>query len=1116
MSHPTIIISGRTGRNYTAHVLAFLLREAGHNVGLATSNGVFIGDRLMAVKETASSVATEILKSAPDLDVVVRSLSPKEISRDGLPQSSLSLSALLNTARTVKDVASEKSKQAVTDVLNATTGCSIVGVDDPFIQSTISVLSSHQLILVSRDINNRVLQSHIDGGGDAVVLERQPVERVITLYAQGTRQGHINIQDIPACQDAQGSWRVRSCLFAVALAHGYGLKTAQIFETLKKLRYAHFSALVPLSPHSSNRISALWTGKDISKAVGGTWTSDPAPISGTTYYRGHTVQGDLGIATRAKQWKSPKYKDTSLDLGVFLKKGAVGVITDVVPTDAPKGLPLCLVKNTRKALDDLGRAARERFQGKVICVTGSVGKTSTKTALHHVLALQALTYGSRKNFNHGPGIPLSLSQTPADYDYGVYEFSVDLPGVAHTKSMIARPHVAIITQLQNDHIEFYGSMENLAMAKAQIFDGIAENGVAVLNRDMTFYTRIRAAAKRKGVSRIVSFGVHPSADVRLVDCKLGANGSQIKASVHGKMIEYTHPIAGQHMVMNSLCVLAAVEALGADWKKAADDFKTLPSLPNRTERHTIPISGGSFLFIDDAFSANPESMKSAIELLGLMKPGPKGRRIAILGEIKELGDPSPELHAGLSIPLKKSAIDLVFTIGDDMVHLRNKLPKRMQGVHGKTSDDLTEGLTQTIRAGDVVLVKGSRRTLESSETIVDTLLSIGVGQQSSKIKQTPIRRILDNNLGTKKLKVRGTDRGAGVRLDILFAGDTSFGENYQAQYEQRGLRNILSSKGYAYPLKNMNKVLGDANLVIANLETPLTDLTVSPFKDTKSYVHWSDVEKAPRHLLNHNIGLCSLANNHAFDYGEEGFLQTLDILDANRMRYFGGGRTAADALKPLVIQGDIGAHQIDVAIISAYEFSKTADTKFKTYAQGKNPGLAPLDDVLIAQEIKRLKKENPDTYVVIFPHWGPNYKKKTKTQSNMAERLLKVGADLIIGHGAHMMQSIDKINGHWILYSIGNFMFNSLGRYQKMNAPPFSLLAKLIIEEQHGMLNKRLQLLPIMTDNRLNGYQTRFVTEPEFFEIWRLLRDSFSSPETFDKEVRRGQENGNYLLEFNL
>ncbi|PHS79321.1 MAG: hypothetical protein COB59_02210, partial [Rhodospirillaceae bacterium] len=868
--------------------------------------------------------------------------------------------------------------------------------------------------------------------------------------------------------------------------------------------------------HASTPTPPLWTAKDIAKAVGGTWTSEPAPISGTTYYRGHTVQGDLGIATRAKSWKSKKYKDTTVDLDVFLNKGALGVITDVIPPDAPKGFPLCIVKNTRKALDDLGRAARERFQGKVICVTGSVGKTSTKTALHHVLALQAPTYGSRKNFNHGPGIALSLSQTPADYDYGVYEFSVDLPGVAHTKSMIARPHVAIITQLQNDHIEFYGSMEKLAMAKAQIFDGITENGVAVLNRDMPFYARIRAAAKRKGVARIVSFGVHASADVRLIDGKLGANGSHIKASVHGEIIEYTHPIAGQHMVMNSLCVLAAVEAVGADWKKAARDFKTLPSLPNRTERHTIPIEGGSFLFIDDAFSANPESMKSAIELLGLMKPGPKGRRIAILGEIKELGDPSPQLHAGLSIPLKKSDIDLVFTIGDDMVHLRNKLPKRMHGVHGKTSDDLTEGLGATIRAGDVVLVKGSRRTLESSETIVDTLLAIGAGTQSPKIKQTPIRRILDNNLGAEKLKVRGTDRGAGVRLDILFAGDTSFGENYQAQYEKRGLKNILETKGYAYPLKNMNKVLGDADLVIANLETPLTDLKKSPFQDTKPYVHWSDVEKAPRHLLNHNIGLCSLANNHAFDYGEDGFLQTLDVLDANRMQYFGGGRTATDAIKPLIIQGDIGAHQIDVAIISAYEFSKMADTKFKTYAKGKKPGLAPLDDVLIAKEIKRLKKANPDTYVVIFPHWGPNYKKKTKSQSNMADSLLKAGADLIIGHGAHMMQEIDQKNGHWILYSLGNFMFNSLGRYQKMSAPPFSLLAKLIIEEQHGMLNKRLQLLPIMTDNRLNGYQTRFVTDPEFYEIWRLLRGRFSSPETFDKEVRISAENGINLLEINL
>ncbi len=338
-------------------------------------------------------------------------------------------------------------------------------------------------------------------------------------------------------------------------------------------------------------------------------------------------------------------------------------------------------------------------------------------------------------------------------------------------------------------------------------------------------------------------------------------------------------------------------------------------------------------------------------------------------------------------------------------------------------------------------------------------------------------------------------------VKILFVGDTNFGENYQVR---RGRRNILETKGYDYPVQNFKPLLLQSDLVIANLETPITNLSKPPFPD-KEFVHWTDIENAPHYLKKYNITTVSLANNHALDYGVEGMKQTLDVLQSNDMEWVGAGRDEVEAGKPYLRKMQIGKQFFHLALIAGFEYRKNYDNKYAFYAKADRGGVNALSIEKISAQIKQLKKSIPDVFVVIFPHWGANYKWKSKKQTRQGRQMIDAGADLIIGHGSHLMQEIEQYNGRWIIYSVGNFMFNSPGRYQKHHVHPYSLVAQLVLQENDGRLIKMLRLYPIFTDNRVTNYQGRFVTSEEFEEAYQLLLDRNSS-RRFKQNFRKGQD----------
>ena len=324
------------------------------------------------------------------------------------------------------------------------------------------------------------------------------------------------------------------------------------------------------------------------------------------------------------------------------------------------------------------------------------------------------------------------------------------------------------------------------------------------------------------------------------------------------------------------------------------------------------------------------------------------------------------------------------------------------------------------------------------------------------------------------------------RLEIVFVGDMDFGESYQTRNEMNGRGNILRDKGYDYPLKNMQRILGQADMVVANLETTLTDLASSPYEGKKGYLHWSDIQQTPEQLLKHNILTVGLANNHTLDYGQRGLEQTLEALQRSGIRHFGAGRSLAEASRPLIVEVHVAGHLFRMAVLGVFEYRKSYEDKYAWYAQDDRAGVATFDDRTL-RLIRELKQSDPSLLVVVFPHWGRNYQPKAAFQVEMADAMLEAGADLILGHGAHALQEIEYRQGRWVIYSIGNFMFNSPGRYSQTGAPPYGLVAKLVVSVEGGVFRHALRLFPIFTDNRKTGYQSRFVNGTEFEEVLSLL-----------------------------
>jgi len=446
----------------------------------------------------------------------------------------------------------------------------------------------------------------------------------------------------------------------------------------------------------------LWTAQDAQAATGGRMTAAADwTATGVSIDSRKVAPGDLFVALQGPNFDGHAF------VGAALAAGASAALVSHVPDGLGEGAPLLLAGDTLDAMAALGAAGRARCDARVVGVTGSVGKTGTKETLRHVLSAQGPTYATEGSLNNHWGVPLSLARLSADRRFGVFELGMNHAGELGPLSRQVRPHVAIVTNVEAAHLEFFASVEAIADAKAEIFEGLDRDGVAVLNRDNPQFARLRDAAHARGLGRVWSFGAQDGAEARLLDVSLHATCSAVTALIHGERLQYCLSLPGRHWVMNSLAVLLAVKALGADVATAARSLATLQPVKGRGTRKRIHAAQGAFTLIDESYNASPAAMVATLEVLGTLDPGAGGRRIAVLGDMRELGERADALHAALAEPLRAAHVDAVYACGPHMRALFDRLPAAMRGAWTETSVELAPIVTAAVKGGDVAMVKGS-------------------------------------------------------------------------------------------------------------------------------------------------------------------------------------------------------------------------------------------------------------------------------------------------------------------------------------------------------------------------------------------------------------------------
>ena len=453
---------------------------------------------------------------------------------------------------------------------------------------------------------------------------------------------------------------------------------------------------------------ALWTPAELSALQGASMLGPPKAVTGVSIDTRTLEPGDLFFAIRGVASDGHDHVRQALASGA-----AAAVVAHGRDNEFTSAGALIVVPDVLAAMEELGRAARGRTQGRIVAVTGSVGKTGTKEALKHVLSRFGRTHAAAASYNNHWGVPLTLARMPRESGFGVFEIGMNHPGEIVPLTSMVRPEIAVVTTVEPVHIGHFRSIAGIADAKGEIMIGLEPGGVAVLPRDNALFERLLAHAGASRAGCIVSFGEGERSDVRAIRIATGPEASMVEADVMGRRVTYRIGMAGRHIALNSLAVLACAAILGLDIGEAAAACADLSPPVGRGERTRLSAPDGEFVLIDESFNANPASMRAALDTLALVDLPAGGRRIAVLADMGELGAMAPAAHAGLAEAVAASGADLVFAAGPSMRDLWERIPDERRGRYGHSPADILPAILDAVRGGDVVMVKGSKYTLVS-------------------------------------------------------------------------------------------------------------------------------------------------------------------------------------------------------------------------------------------------------------------------------------------------------------------------------------------------------------------------------------------------------------------
>ncbi len=443
--------------------------------------------------------------------------------------------------------------------------------------------------------------------------------------------------------------------------------------------------------------SPLWSPQDLILATAGE-LQGTFDVFGVSIDSRDIVKGDLFVAICGDQQDGHDYVVHAFSAGASLAMVKVGYVSSDVDESR-----LLYVNDTQEGLECLGIFARQRMQGSVIAVTGSCGKTSVKDGLYKALLPSGKTHVSHASYNNHWGVPLSLARMPEDTDFGIFEVGMNHKGEIETLVAQICPHVSLITTIAPAHIGNFESLEDIALAKSEVFSSMMPDSVAVIPYDDEYYSLLKECVDAKNIKKVFRFGEGEDCEARLVSCILDEDCSQMNANICDEAIVCDIGAAGYHWVLNALIILSVVKVVEGNMSLAISALSKIESSVGRGNRYIIPLVDGELTLLDESYNANPSSMSMALSLLGQFQ----GRRIAILGDMAELGIHSDFLHYGLLDDIIDANIDTVLTIGKRMMSLSAILPKEIIKFHAETMKDLIGFLAGRLSGGDVVMVKGS-------------------------------------------------------------------------------------------------------------------------------------------------------------------------------------------------------------------------------------------------------------------------------------------------------------------------------------------------------------------------------------------------------------------------
>ena len=486
---------------------------------------------------------------------------------------------------------------------------------------------------------------------------------------------------------------------------GKGHETGQTVNGVVHPFSDHVEARAAVTEVGPSAIVPLWTGQDMADAMQARpFHGLPDEITGISIDSRSLKPGDAFFAIKGDNMDGHNFTTAAAAAGA-----SVLVVNEArLPSLGRLTVPLMVVDDVLVAMEKLGRAARARSKAKIIAVTGSAGKTTTKDALAHVLGACGKVHASAASFNNHWGVPLTLARMHQDAEYGVFEIGMNHAGEITPLVDMVQPHIAMVTLVAAAHMGHFKSLDDIARAKAEIFSGLVKGGVALINRDDKRFKLLSQLAAGMGVKKIAGYGSNRLSDVVLKSAEYGPESSQVEVKVFGKEYAFHIGVPGKHVVQNALGVLGASALAGADLEVVMEAFAGLDASNGRGQRHQLAVGAGSFTLIDESYNANPASMEVGIEMLANSQTNGKGRKIAVLGDMLEMGKFSSKLHAELVEPLERHGISEVYMAGPEMAHLKTALPSEIKGHYFDDCDALMARFLKVPSVGDVVMIKSSK------------------------------------------------------------------------------------------------------------------------------------------------------------------------------------------------------------------------------------------------------------------------------------------------------------------------------------------------------------------------------------------------------------------------